>query len=324
MEDNLSQAEEITLDLVWDGDGWNQNAALTIFRHFDSATVVQGLVGDNPKTAWVIDYPLLERIHYLLVAGFDVYGNVGHQLNSRLYMDFLRMEAEFSFLTLLPRERREEEWNYWYRGTNTNIKNYIHARSSDFDQQSDITYKTDDPKSELYKMLRQHLAAVLNKRYAIDDEDDIDIRKYLMKLSRLQGKPVNWLPHAAFLSIGNQDNRPPKVYTLVHNMGLSNVSHLLFEDHRRLPSEDTLTITRGFIGAYPNAFYRVTKEALPDFTTAVTNLASEEDYHALVSRFGVRRTDPDFWAHSDMLHAAYKNLAPIEAGLFDYNRLENR
>ena len=31
--------------IIWDGDGINQNAALTIFRHFDSASVVQGLVG---------------------------------------------------------------------------------------------------------------------------------------------------------------------------------------------------------------------------------------------------------------------------------------
>jgi hypothetical protein len=50
------------------------------------------LVGNNPKTAWLLNYQLLERIHYLLVAGFDVFGNVGHQLDARLSMDFLRME----------------------------------------------------------------------------------------------------------------------------------------------------------------------------------------------------------------------------------------
>ena len=85
--------------MIWDGDGRNDNAGLTIFRHFDSASVVKGMVGGSPKTAWVIGYPLLERIHYLLVADYDVYGNVGHQLNSRLYMDFLRMEGEFNFLS---------------------------------------------------------------------------------------------------------------------------------------------------------------------------------------------------------------------------------
>ena len=65
-----------TLDLLWDGDGVNPSAGLTLFRHFDQGSVVQGLAGAPPKTAWIIGYPLLERIHYLLVAGFDIYGNV--------------------------------------------------------------------------------------------------------------------------------------------------------------------------------------------------------------------------------------------------------
>ncbi len=47
-----------TLDLVWRGDGHNPNAALTVFRHFDSASVVQGFVGESPQTAWFIGYPL--------------------------------------------------------------------------------------------------------------------------------------------------------------------------------------------------------------------------------------------------------------------------
>jgi hypothetical protein len=63
---------------------------------------------------------------------------------------------------------------------------------------------------------------------------------------------------------------------------------------------------------------------LKDFVSAVEGLSSEEDYQALLSRFGVRRSDPDFWKHSDYLRTAYQNASPIEAGLLDYNRLENR
>jgi hypothetical protein len=99
-------AQKVDLPLIWDGDGRNPNAALTVFRHFDSASVVKGLVGEPPETAWVIGYPLFERIYYLLVAGYDPYGNIGHQLNSRLYMDFLRMEGESNFLTFLPKATR--------------------------------------------------------------------------------------------------------------------------------------------------------------------------------------------------------------------------
>ena len=43
------------LDWIWDGDGHNSNALLTVFRNFDNATVVRGFVGATPKTAWIID-----------------------------------------------------------------------------------------------------------------------------------------------------------------------------------------------------------------------------------------------------------------------------
>ena len=56
----------------------------------------------------------------------------------------------------------------------------------------------------------------------------------------------------------------------------------------------------------------------------VRGLASEADYRELLTRYGIRRTDERFWAHSDALHAAYRRWAPREAGLFDYNRFENR
>ena len=40
--------------------------------------------------------------------------------------------------------------------------------------------------------------------------------------------------------------------------------------------------------------------------------------------YGVRRTSDQFWALSDRLYQKYRNMAQIEAGLFDFNRLENR
>ena len=91
---------------IWDGDGDNPNALLTVFRHFDNAAVVKGAAGDLSKTVFVLDYPLFERLVYNLVVNFDVYGNVGHQSLTRLYMDMIRMEAEELFLSFLPPARR--------------------------------------------------------------------------------------------------------------------------------------------------------------------------------------------------------------------------
>ena len=90
------------------------------------------------------------------------------------------------------------------------------------------------------------------------------------------------------------------------------------------PDEDTLTLVPGFLGDYPNAFYRLQRADLPAFTAVVRGLKSEADYRALATRFAVRRTNPAFWAHSDAVRDAYRQWAPDEAALFDYNRFENR
>jgi hypothetical protein len=73
-------------------------------------------VGEIPKTAWVMDFPIFERIYYDLVAGFDIFGNVAHQVATRLYMDHLRMQSENLFLGFLPADRREAIRASWYRG----------------------------------------------------------------------------------------------------------------------------------------------------------------------------------------------------------------
>ena len=80
----------------------------------------------------------------------------------------------------------------------------------------------------------------------------------------------------------------------------------------------------GFIGAYPNAIYSVSASDLPAFEATIRSLASESDYRKLADRFAIRRTASAFWAASDGLHDAYQAAAPVEAGLFDYSRLENR
>jgi hypothetical protein len=55
-----------------------------------------------------VDFPIFERIYYTLVADFDVFGNVAHQVSTRLYMDHLRMQSETLYLAFMPAQRREE------------------------------------------------------------------------------------------------------------------------------------------------------------------------------------------------------------------------
>jgi hypothetical protein len=323
LQQTFAGPKQIGLDLLWDGDGRNPNAALTVFRHYDSASVVKGLVGEPPKTAWVIGYALLERIHYLLVAGFDVYGNVGHQLNSRLYMDFMRMEAEFYFLALLPRAMRGSLRDFWYRGASQALKDHVYGHLARFDEESGIAYRSDDPQRELYGMLKARLTRVLGGRFDVASVGDAALRRELEALSALRGGSLSWLPELGFLRVDDARGGA-RYFTLIRNTGHANVAHVFSEEKALLPDEDTLSVVPGFIGAYPNALYAVRRAELPDFTRAIGGLSSEADYRALADRFALRRSNPEFWAHSDALHDAYARAVPGEAALFDYGRLENR
>jgi hypothetical protein len=323
MQRTFNVASKVNLNLIWDGDGRNLNAALTVFRHFDSASVVQGLVGEQPKTAWVIGYPLLERIHYLLVAGFDVYGNAGHQLNSRLYMDFLRMEGEFNFIALLPSSERDRVRDYWYRGASQSVKDYLYGSKAWFNGDSGIDYHSNDPQRELYGLLQARLAPVLGKQFDLSTVNDTALRNELQTLAAVRGRSLAFMPELGFLRLDDPAG-PSRYFTLVRNTGHSNVAHLTDESKELLPDENTLTVVPGFIGAYPNALYVLSRANLPAFTAAVRGLSSEADYRALADRYVIRRTHKQFWTYSDALQDAYVRLAPGEAGLFDYNRLENR
>ena len=312
-----AEGHGVDMSLIWSGDGHNDNATLTIFRHKDSASVVKGLVGRQPKTAWVIDYSLLERIHYLLVAGFDVYGNVGHQLETRLYMDFLRMEGEQNFLFFLPTEDRIALRDHWYRDAGEHVKQYVLSESKAFDRETGISYSPDRPaKEQFLEMLAASNYGAAAPRYN-------DIPDAFTPLTDMTGEHLALLPEVAFVKVFN-DRGEDQVYSLIHNNGFANNAQLFREQQRRRPDEDYITVAAGFIGTYPNAFFQVNEKELSDFVSAVTGLKTEKDYAALLSLYGVRRNDPWFWQVSDRLYQYNLDNYDREAGLFDLNRYENR
>ncbi|WP_105265296.1 fatty acid cis/trans isomerase [Pseudoalteromonas sp. T1lg76] len=314
----FADGQHLTPDLLWQGEGYNDNAALTIFRHFNSATVVKGWVGEAPKTAWILDYSLFERIHYLLVAGFDVYGNVGHQLLTRLYMDFLRMEGEDNFLSLLPLEERAQLRAHWYRRSPKSLVEFLKDSDIRFTQPSGISYSSDDMQQELYRKLAAKLEPVLSKRYDYRQAPEV-----LQRLNALDSKTVNLLPQVSYILVGDKESEY-QAYTLVHHNAHYNISSLLREEAQRAYDEDKALVVPGFIGDYPEALWVLSEEQLTAFVQGLEQVRNEQQYRALKSRFAVRRSDPDFWRYSDLLHQVSKRYRGIEYGLFDYNRLENR
>ena len=311
----------LELATIWDGDGKNQNAALTVFRHFDSATVVKGLVGGPPKTAWVVGYALLESIHYLLVAGFDVFGNVGHQINTRLYMDFLRMEGEANLLHLLPLARRRPLIDTWYRGADSETTTQLYRELTSFADLPKIRYQTRTPERELFGMLEARLEPVRSRAYDLDRIENDSLREALQRLASVNGRAASQLPEISFVAV-TDGNGEATYFTILRDSAHTNVAQLFDEASRRVPVEDRLSIARGLLGAYPNAFFLVPRQELESFIDAVSVLDGKSAYAALRARFGMLRTSAHFWDFSDRMQAEHNRRNPLESGLLDYNRLD--
>jgi hypothetical protein len=321
----FKDGQHLTPELIWGGGDDNNNAALTIYRHFDSASVIKGLNGPTPKTAWVIDYALLERIHYLLVAGFDVYGNFGHQLMTRMYMDFLRMEGETNFLTLLPKEDRKKEWQSWYQDPSPQLSKYLQRDVQPFEQPTRIKYVSDNPKDELFALLRNHIGSNISQRYDVTNSKLMNTSHTLLKtIDTIKGAGLQHLPQIITVKILAETDNHSEFFTLFNTSAHKNISSLFNEESNRIPEQDHFSILYGVVGSYPAAFLEIKESQLKLFITQLRNISSEDDYIALLDRFAIRRSSVKFWPYSDELTEWYKTHNPIEAGLLDYNRFENR
>jgi hypothetical protein len=308
------------LKTFWDGDGHNPNAALTVFRHYDSATVAQGLVGSAPQTAWLIDYPILERIHYLLVAGFDVYGTASHQAMTRMYMDFLRMEAEMNFIGFLPQRQREYEVDQWYRGAEQRVRTYLDSYYEHGVLMPLFQARTEQPKQELFGVLQERMANVLNRRYQLESSGLSSAAiASLAELNQVRGVPASIMPQVMIIKVKEHG-----LLTVLSNSAYTNIAFMFGEDRRRLIEEDSLTVTNGVLGAYPNMFLQLSESEVPEFVSRVKQLRTEADYSELLDRFGMRRTDERFWPLSDQILSDYRQAEPLTAGVLDYSRYENR
>jgi len=320
----LGERHAISEQIIWDGEGHNPNAALTVFRHFDNATVAKGLLGGRPKTAWVISYPLLERIHYLLVAGYDVYGNLGHQLLSRVTMDFLRMEGEANFLYLLPADARRREREFWYRDAPDEVLAFLELPRPEYERDPAIDFRTDDPKAEIFDILERRLAPVLDtRRHRSLSHASPAVLALWDRLESARGRSLSHLPESLFVTVRRSDGRSGH-FTLLLNRARANIASIFDEESSLRPDEDTLSVIPGLLGSYPYALFEVAERDLEDFVGRIERLQGEADFAELARRYGVQRWDPRFWEHSDRLHADHRAADPVRAGLLDYNRLGSR
>ncbi len=323
-------------DAIWKGNSAADTPVLTVYRHFDSASVHKGVLGALPRTMWVMDYPHFERIYYALVAGFDVYGTLGHQLAIRLYMDGLREEGEIYFLGFMPAEKRKSMMASWYNGIHPEKVNYFDAGIP-----AKIVFKTDKPRQEFIEQ-------VVNNHILPETGISFDRVNYIPEGAEYPPLPDQYetmadylqafrsvsKPGTEFFSLVNDFNAnivyirirkndgTDAVVTLVINRWHDNVAFLLKEKGTLNPEKDNADFLEGFHGSYPNYFIDIQQDDLPDFFDLLTNLGKigEEEARQRFDKYGVNRSNKDFWVHYDWFQDRFNKEQPVHSGLFDLNR----
>ena len=318
---------------LWAG---NDNALLSIFRHFDSASVNKGLIGEVPQTMWLFDYPLLERTYYQLVVNFDVFGNVSHQAQTRLYFDLIRNGAEQNFLRLMPANSRDDFLDDWYQNGGK-VKLWMDYESIDDDKPTGLKLNEKDPKRDFVNQLLARYGDLnaspdpINRcvgAYCSRPGLEPVLRDAEQALSRLTSRPaaglkvIDQLPEATMLRIETRTGHR-EVYSLLRNRAHSNVAFMLGEASRYQPGLDTLTVFPGVLSSYPNFMFNIPAEQVPAFVAAMESARDAQHFEKIVDRWGVRRSHPQFWEYFHDLSTYIRETTPLEEGVLDMNRYEN-
>ncbi|MNZ61167.1 Fatty acid cis/trans isomerase (CTI) [compost metagenome] len=318
---------------IWTG---NDNALLSIFRQHDSASVRKGLIGEIPQTIWWMDYPLFERTYYQLVVNFDVFGNVSHQAQTRLYFDLIRNGAEVNFLRLMPADSRAALLGDWYRNSGK-VKMWLDYQSIDKDTPSGLTLAEADPKRAFAQELLQRYAGInarpdpINRctgAHCFRPRIAPELQQAEQAFSRLVSRPaaglrvIEQLPEATLLRVELADGRR-EVYSLLRNRAHSNVAFMMGESLRYQSGLDTLTLYPGVLSSYPNFVFNLKAAEVEAFVGALEQAKDAAAFDKLVQRWGIRRTHPQFWFYFHDLAAYIRDTEPVEAGELDMNRYQN-
>ncbi|MEX5528809.1 fatty acid cis/trans isomerase [Pseudomonas syringae] len=318
---------------LWAG---NDNALLTVFRHFDSASVNKGLIGDVPHSMWLFDYPLLERTYYQLAVNFDVYGNVAHQAQTRLYFDLIRNGAEINFLRLMPADLREDMLSDLYQ-EGGKIKMWLDYQKIDDDTPTGIKLDEKAAQRNFASRLIERFGTLnaapdpINRctgAYCSRPGLDSSFAQAEQALSRLTSRPaaglkvIDQLPEASMLRIEGSNGKRV-IYSMLRNRAHSNVAFLLGESYRYIPGLDTLTVYPGVLSSYPNFIFNIPVAQVPAFVDAMQQSKDQASFEQIVQRWGIRRTHPLFWSYFHDLNRYVQETEPREAGVLDMNRYEN-
>lgn len=334
----------LSLNDLWAGNNSNPNSVLTVLRHNDNSYVLKGARGDASHTAFVLDYALFERLVYNLVVGFDVYGNITHQLHTRVYMGMIRMEAESNLLEFFPPSYREPIRKEWYSPTPLAAmeKKLIDKKIPNNMPSQVVLDEGLSPRqarAQMYKRILSERIPYMIQRYpdplnwrsmklpeSVWKKPSLTPSEYLISmLSTPNTVGTNaWAQHLpdTTLLVLKAQGQVDRIYTLVKNKRFKSEGSLLFEENQRLPEEDQIMVLPGLATSYPNYFFVVDTQKISHFVKGLRSAHNQAQWDRFLLQWGLSRRHPQFWQESDKIQGFLKNRMGLEGGVLDYTRYD--
>ena len=302
-----------TVDAIWDGDGTNPNAWLTVMRHDTNVSVVRGRQGGTPRTLWLMSYSGLERMYYDTVASFEYWAGDLSKLQTLLFFNYLRQEFEDNFLMLLPPGDRKPIRRTWTQG--------VGALGLDL-----IPFDTDDPRPDdsqrdakaslhaLIEAVEAHFTPAIAgppDRLNPDVKPTVDLaapittfadwERALSTLTVVQGQPfTHFLPSVIVLRLDGGDTS--RVYSLVVNRVYKSQYTLVFQDGQALPDLYSLSAYPTIINGFPNLFVHLDLDQAGPFLDDLRNVQSTADWERFTARYAILRNSARLWPFYDWIN----------------------
>ncbi len=130
---------------------------------------------------------------------------------------------------------------------------------------------------------------------------------------------VRLFPDSSLILI-EEGGQLKKVVTVIRDRAHSALGRFVLESTARMPEQDRLAIVDGLATSYPNLFFEVAEEMLPDFLRQLNAVDSLASAQAFLKSWAILKTNPSFWRVSDRLHAYLSRNDPVDYGVLDYTR----
>ncbi len=314
---------------IWSGDEYGAMAGYTTTRHDDNVFVSKGYVGPLASRVAVNNIATLERRYYDSTVNFDVWANIGVLLSIRADYADARMKNELNTLRFYAQEARTQILNTLFKDGSED-HNIVGLMPAQINLPSQIKYSTTDIAKEFKEKLIDHVKNSTDVHDPVyrpgDNDKESEVTKAFrfitQKAEEMSGEEPgfrNYLLPSMIIRVDSESGEP-QMYTLMVNWGERHLTRLgqIFE--RPPVKYDHVMILEGVRTMIPNYMFHIKDTDVMEFSQLLTDADTPEKFIAVTDRWGVKRTQADFWDVFHSITEYVQRTDPENASVLDLGR----